>query len=126
MSTLPPTITLPTRDHGPVTIPEPSWCVGHADHRPDTYRADLSHDGPTLSLTFCGQPIGHAVISQAPCAELGTRDVLASVVLDFEGVPGGFTPAGLYDFAAALDSSADRFRDLADELAEILAGGEDR
>src|ERR1051325_5259239 len=28
------TVTLPTEDHGDVTLEEPSWCAGHADHGP--------------------------------------------------------------------------------------------
>ena len=35
-----------------------------------------------------------------------------------------YDPVGLYDLAAALDGYADRLRDLADQLARILAGGE--
>jgi hypothetical protein len=48
--------------------------------------------------------------------------VQASVVLTFEPRR-GYDPTDLYCLAVALDSYADRLRDLADELAAILAGG---
>ncbi|MGW5215135.1 DUF6907 domain-containing protein [Streptomyces sp. NPDC004051] len=118
-STEPRTVTLATIDHGDVTLPEPSWCVGHADHRPDTYRTDIAHNAPEIALTVHGRTIGHAVVSQAPCAERSTREIQAFVVLSYEGA-GGFDPAGLYDFAAELDTHADRLRDLADQLAVIV------
>lgn len=125
MNTEPRLITLPTLDHGDVTLPEPSWCIGHADHRPDTYRVDLAHNTPVVPLTVRGRTIGRAVITQAPCAELSTREIQASVVLSYEGID-GFDPAGLYDFAAELDTHADRLRALADELTAILTGGTHR
>ncbi|MFA3877558.1 hypothetical protein ABS735_28430 [Streptomyces sp. MMCC 100] len=123
MSTEPRTVTLTTLDHGNVTIPEPSWCRGHDDHHPRTYRTDLTHNTPDVPLTARGRSIGDAGISQAPCAERSTRDVQAHVVLSFESV-GGFDPAGLYDFAAELDTHADRLRDLADELTRLRGEGQ--
>lgn len=105
MTTTPRTVTLATTDHGNVTIPEPDWCVGHADHRP-VHRTDLSHCGPELSLSRNGQTIGDAVISQAPCAERGTREVQAFVVLSHEGT-GGLDPDGVYELAALLRACAD-------------------
>ncbi|WP_326583322.1 hypothetical protein OG889_32735 [Streptomyces sp. NBC_00481] len=117
------TVTLLTIDHGSVTLPEPSWCTGHADHRPDTHRADILHTGPTHRLTHNGQPLGRALIFQAPCSELTTSAVQASVVLDFEPHR-GFDAVGLYDLAASLDAAADRLRGLADQLHAVLAGGD--
>jgi hypothetical protein len=119
------TVTLVTVDHGPVTLPEPAWCDGHDGHQPDAYRVDLTHSSPVVPLTFRGRRIGRAVISQAPCAERGTRDVQAFVGLSYESAH-GFDPSGLYDLAASLNGNADRLRNLADQLAAILAGGEAR
>lgn len=124
MNRFPLTVTLSTIDHGDVTVLEPAWCAGHADHRPE-YRVDITHTSPKVPLTFRGRTLGEAVISQAPGAERGTRDIQASVVLSYEGA-GGLDPAGLYDLAAELDTHADRLRDLADQLAAIVAGGEPR
>lgn len=36
------TVTIQTRDHGPVTVPEPTWCT--EDHaRGEAYREDVVH-----------------------------------------------------------------------------------
>ncbi|MFD9442677.1 DUF6907 domain-containing protein [Streptomyces sp. NPDC060006] len=118
----PRTVTLPTRDAGEVTLPEPSWCTGHADHRPDAYRADLTHYGPRVDFTLCGRTIGFAQLAQAPCSERASRAVEMDVALSYEPV-GGLTPAGLYDLAADMDTHADRLRDLAAQLDALLAGG---
>ena len=68
MNTEPRTVTLATADHGNVTLPEPSWCVGHADHRPDTFRVDLAHAGPVHRLTHNGALLWTVLLGQAPCA----------------------------------------------------------
>lgn len=116
------TVTLPTTDHGTVTLSEPAWCVGHADHQP-VNRADILHSGPKRHLAYGGQPIGYAQLFQGPCAEESTREVQASVVLIFEPRR-GYDPTDLYCLAVALDSYADQLRDLADELTTILGGGQ--
>lgn len=127
MSTEPRTITLPTADHGDVTLTCPAWCSGHADHRPDTHRADILHKGPDITLTFRAAEVITACLTQSPYAtpstpELGGRTVGVSVY------PPGRTlaPVGLYELAASLDSYADQIRSLAGQLHTILAGGEDR
>jgi hypothetical protein len=115
----PRTVTVHTVDHGPVTFTCPPWCV--AAHQDGGHRADVSHDGLKVPLTFNGRTVGHALISQAPYAELSTREVQGFVVVTYDE-DHGFDPAGLYDLAAAMDTHADRLRDLADQLARILAG----
>ncbi|MFI1726888.1 DUF6907 domain-containing protein [Streptomyces sp. NPDC020489] len=118
--TEPRTVTLSTLDHGDVTIPEPDWCAGHADYVP-VHRVDLEHAGVQHRLTHDGQLLGYAYLFQDVFAERSPRDIGVSVVLSYEP-RGGFTPAGLYDFAASLDTAADRLRYLADQLATILGG----
>lgn len=127
MSTEPRTIVLATEDHGPVTLPEPSWCRGHDDHRPDTAQIDLIHVGPSVDCTFLGIQVFTAELVASPYARtslprLGGRTPGVSVH------PLGRTldPADLYGLAAALDGYADRLRDLADQLAAILDGEADR
>ncbi|GHC26911.1 MULTISPECIES: DUF6907 domain-containing protein [Streptomyces rochei group] len=111
-------ITLPTADHGDVTLPEPSWCAGHTDHRPDTERVDLAHSGPDVVLKFRGRVLSTACLDQAPFAEDATRDVQVS-----ESLYGKALDArGVYELAATLDTYADRLRSLADQLLVILAG----
>ncbi|MEV4864256.1 DUF6907 domain-containing protein [Streptomyces ossamyceticus] len=122
--TEPRTITLPTADHGPVTLDEPAWCRGHADHRPDTYRADLTHIGAEHRLTFNGAELFRLMLAQTPHAERTSRQVCAYV--EETGYTGSLTPVGLYDLAAALDHAADHIREFADQMAVLLDGGEGR
>jgi hypothetical protein len=124
VSTEPRTITLPTEDHGDVTLTCPAWCMGHADHRPDTYRADILHKGPDLTLTFRAAEVITAGLTQSTYATPGTPELGGRTVGVSVYPPGRtLTPVGLYELAASLDSYADRLRDLADQLQAILAGG---
>ncbi|MER7574929.1 hypothetical protein [Streptomyces sp. NPDC126514] len=119
------TVTLPTADHGNVTLPEPAWCAGHAHHDPLTALADLIHSGPTVGCSHLGQPLLAAEIVHSPFAthaspRRGGRTPGVSVW------PLGLTldPTELYALAADLDTFADRLRALADQLADVLARGE--
>lgn len=114
------TITLPTADHGPVTLEEPAWCRGHSHHDPESYRADILHAGPDVALVFRGHDIGDASLVQSPYAELPGGGLGVSVSLLGQTLD----PVGLYDFAATLDTYADQLRDLADQLHRILGGGQ--
>ncbi|MFI0964624.1 DUF6907 domain-containing protein [Streptomyces sp. NPDC021080] len=125
MSTEPRTVTLATADHGNVTVPEPSWCAGHAHHDPETLRVDLIHAGPAVDLVHRGRTLLSAELVQSPHAGpaspyLGGRTPGVSVY------PLGQTldPTGLYCLAADLDRYADQLRDLADQLAAALGGGQ--
>jgi hypothetical protein len=124
VSSEPRTITLPTEDHGDVTLPCPAWCIGHADHRPDSYRADILHKGPDITLTFRAAEVITAGLTQSPYATPGTPE-LGGQTVGVSVYPPGRTlaPVGLYELAAFLDSYADRLRDLADQLDTILTGG---
>lgn len=119
MSSEPRTVTLPTVDHGDVVLTEPSWCVGHADHLPDSYRADLTHYGPEHRLTFNGATLFRLVVAQSPLADRASREVCAYV--EQAGDSGSLDPVGLYDLAAALDHAADHMREFADQLTALLA-----
>ncbi|MFF3891776.1 DUF6907 domain-containing protein [Streptomyces sp. NPDC001812] len=118
--TKPRTVTLTTADHGPVTLPEPSWCIGHPHHDPDTVRADLAHTGEDIILKFRGRPIASACLDQAPHADVASREVRVSVSLLGQALDA----RGLYELAADLDTYADRLRDLADSLLVIRAEGD--
>ena len=122
MSTEPRLITLPTLD-GPVTLTCPAWCVGHADHQPDSYRADILHTGPDLVLAFHGQHITAAGLVQSPYAgdaspQLGGRTPGVSVSV----IGRTLDPVAVYELAARLDAYADQLRDLADQLTDVLGG----
>lgn len=120
----PRTVTLATEDHGDVTLPEPSWCVGHADHRPDTARVDLIHCGPAVDCTFLGIEVFTAELVASPYAStsiprLGGRTPGVSI----HPLDRTLNPTDLYGLAAALDAYSDQLRDLADQLTTILDGG---
>ncbi|MER6557212.1 hypothetical protein ABT300_05505 [Streptomyces sp. NPDC001027] len=126
MSTQPqPTVTLDTEDFGPITLPEPSWCRGHADHRPDAFRSDVTHYSAETVLAYQGSELFRVMVTESPYA---TRPEHRRVCAYLEqgDYTGDFTPAGLYDLAATLDAHADRLRDYADQLARILGRGEGR
>lgn len=121
--TEPRTITLPTEDHGDVTLTEPAWCRGHADHRPDSYRADLDHKGPEHHLKHHGELLWTAFLGQAPCATSPEHRGIGLFV-EQASYARTLNPAELYDLAATLDTHADQLRDLADQLHTLLGGGE--
>lgn len=122
MSAEPRTVTLATADHGPVTVEEPSWCVGHADHRPDSYRVDLDHKGPEHLLTHNGELLWTVFLGEAPFATHPKHRGIG-IYVEQGSYARTLDPTGLYDLAAAFEAHADRLRELADQLTAILAGG---
>ncbi|QNT96758.1 hypothetical protein HEP81_06523 [Streptomyces griseofuscus] len=122
----PPTVTLTTSDHGDVTLPEPSWCLGHAIHDPETQYANIIHSSTDTVLTFRRALLMTACLVQSPNAAPGTEG-LGGPTPGVSVYPLGETlgPDQLYDLAGRLDAYADQLRDLADQLTRIL-GGEDR
>lgn len=112
------TVTLATADHGDVTLPEPSWCIGH-ETVPGDMRVDILHQGPDVELVFRGCVVGTASLVQSPYAERLGRDIGVSISLLGET----YDPQGVDDFAAALIEHAAGLRHLARQLAAILAGG---
>jgi hypothetical protein len=125
VSTEPRTVTLATIDRGPVTIPEPSWCQGHSHHDPETEYVDVIHGSPEISLTFHSAVLLAAGLVQSPHASVDATPGLGGPTPGVSVHPLGETlgPVDLYELAAALDSYADRLRDLADQLDTILTGG---
>jgi hypothetical protein len=122
VSTTPRTITLPTADHGDVTLTCPAWCVGHPNHRPDDHRADILHAGPDVALTFRGHDIGDAALVQSPFSTLEIPELCSStpgVSVSLLGKT--LDPVQVYDFAATLESYADQLRDLADQLHTLIS-----
>ncbi|MGW3114440.1 DUF6907 domain-containing protein [Streptomyces sp. NPDC001091] len=120
-SETPRTVTVPTEDHGDVTLPEPDWCTGHADEQEHVgHRVDISHGGPDVELVFRGRALTYACLTQSPFAEHDSRTAVASIGLLGQAVD----PVGLYEFAAAVDVWADKLRDLANQLTRINERGE--
>ena len=125
MSTESRTVTVPTADHGDVTLPEPCWCVGHADDLPD-HRGDILHRGPDVTLRFRGHHITDACIVQSPFTTIDIPELSSRTPgVSISAIGRTLDPAGLYELAAAFDGYADRLRALADELAALLVEGRD-
>lgn len=118
----PLTITLPTADHGPVTLDEPAWCVGHGDHRPDSHRADLDHKGPEHRLTHNGNLLWTAFLGESPFASRPEQRA-TGVYVEQGSYARTLDAASLYDLAATFEAHADQLRDLADQLQALLTGG---
>jgi hypothetical protein len=118
----PRTVTLPTTDHGDITIPEPSWCAGHHDHRPEA-RVDISHASPVtgLELPTSRGPIVliEACIESRPFTAGPYRGPHLWLGIEGDGFPS--TPEQVRATAAGLEANATALRTLADQLAAILA-----
>ncbi|MGW3134374.1 DUF6907 domain-containing protein [Streptomyces sp. NPDC001139] len=120
--TEPRTLTVPTLDHGAVTVTCPAWCAG--EHEPDGYRVDIVHVGAEQTLTL---PVrgGHAelllvALEQRPFTEgwPGTEPFVSV------GFGGDHHPAGvlaLECMAIELERHAEALRDFARRLAVVLA-----
>ncbi|XUL89707.1 DUF6907 domain-containing protein [Streptomyces galilaeus] len=119
----PRTVTLPTHDHGPVTLVCPPWCVSH-EGQDDGARADISHEGREHVMTLPTRR-GPAVlliagIEQRPYAEFGPgRGVFVNVEVSGDWHP--VDAEGLEAMAAALTEHATTLRSLAVQLR--AAGG---
>ncbi|WP_406171193.1 DUF6907 domain-containing protein [Streptomyces sp. NBC_00996] len=123
----PRTVTIRTVDHGPVTIPEPSWCAGR--HPDGGARVDITHVGPDRPLTIPTRrgPAVHLVTaleSRPFVAESFLRGPFVAVEIGGDWYETGL--AGLERMASELEAHAEQLRDRARGLAVILAGGEGR
>ncbi|WP_236244507.1 hypothetical protein [Streptomyces sp. CC210A] len=112
------TVTVPTIDHGPVTLTCPPWCTGHTSH-PAEYRADLSHTGPEHVLPHDGEPLHIAQLVQFP---YGTRPNTTGLYVEQSGYAQTLAPTGVDALAAALVEHAAQLRHLARELSALRAG----
>ncbi|GAA1557237.1 DUF6907 domain-containing protein [Streptomyces globosus] len=104
MST-PYTVTVQTVDHGPVVLPEPSWCI--KEHRDGIHRADIHHQGQEAAATVVLPGHGRvefltAFLSQYPFAEHASRGV--NVAVEIEGEHLEFSSAELGELASAITS----------------------
>ncbi|MFG3495835.1 DUF6907 domain-containing protein [Streptomyces sp. NPDC047928] len=119
------TVTVATLDHGPVTLPEPSWCRGH-DGEPVGFRDHVVHHGPALALTVpsrCG-PVEwlYARVDEAPFRDPGAgRGVHAAV--EMGGSSERYGPEELRRLADALAAQLERVRRFADDLEALRAAG---
>ncbi|WP_308312979.1 hypothetical protein [Streptomyces sp. ISL-1] len=114
------TITVPTLDYGPVTMPEPAWCV--SDHQPAGYRNDTIHSGPEVTHDFDGHELFTASLVGYPYSASGGPRLGVSV--DLGSIGQTLDPTELDRLAAAFVESAVRLRALARELTALKAGGD--
>ncbi len=113
-------VTVPTCDHGPVTIWEPDWCKGtEQEHQPGGYRVDIMHASPdyefTTSTSRGTAVVLRALFEQRPFTERPPGHVpFVNVEMD-----GAWYPHGSDDLrrlSGSLTAHADRLRELADHL----------
>ncbi|MEU8891154.1 hypothetical protein [Streptomyces sp. NPDC048442] len=112
------TVTVQTSDHGPVTLPEPEWCLGN--HEASGYRADLSHTGPEHALAYDDETLLVASLTQDPYATHGPRT--PGLYVEQTGYARTLTPEETELLADALVGHAAELRVLARKLAALGEG----
>ncbi|MET8449321.1 hypothetical protein [Streptomyces sp. NPDC005209] len=112
------TIVIDTVDHGPVTVEEPAWCLGHAGD-PVGFRADIVHKGRIVAAsveTARGTvEFLPARISWGPFGELLPEPF---PVVDVEEFP-PMSPAQVRELAAEVALHAGRLYRLSNELDRL-------
>lgn len=114
------TVTVPTLDHGPVTLPEPAWCTGH-DDRPVEALVDVHHSGHEHVVHYGG---GIELRAELVAYPYGSRPVPVSLHVEVDTSDVTLDPPGLEAFATILDEQAAELRRLALRLAVLRAGGD--
>ncbi|MFD7746726.1 DUF6907 domain-containing protein [Streptomyces sp. NPDC059698] len=117
----PRTVTVQTSDLGAVTVPEPTWCAGHAE-QPVEALVDLGHRGTEHALGRPGDPVGIAFVSQHPHGN-GPREIGLFVEQTALAITLG--PDAARGLADDYETAAAQLRRLADWL-HILQAGERR
>lgn len=117
------TVTVRTRDAGPVTVTEPEWCNGI--HRHGEFRADFHHASAQREDEF-ETSMGPAVVTTGLRENPFSDDEGARVVLVVE-VSAAWDPtsaAQVEEAAGALERAAAHIRALQPQLAAAQDGGE--
>ncbi|MFM9593969.1 DUF6907 domain-containing protein [Streptomyces scabiei] len=119
----PRTVTVPTCDHGPVTVREPDWCTGSdREHQFGGYRVDITHASPDYEFTVStsrGTPVLlRTCFEQRPFTERPPGHVpFMNVEMDGDWHPHGSDD--LRRLSDTLVTHADRLRELADRLDDL-------
>ncbi|MFF7690586.1 DUF6907 domain-containing protein [Streptomyces syringium] len=113
------TIIVRTLDAGPVTMPEPAWCLGQHEHQNGGYRADIAHQGPETTVAFRGFEVLAAGLVAYPFAE--RRGPAPAVAVDMGADWLSLDADGLDTLASALVDHGARLRALARELSVLRA-----
>lgn len=114
----PRTVTVPTVEHGPIRLACPAWCLGHDQAL--QHRADIAHAGTEHWLTFEGETLLTAALSQDPYAT-NTEARRTGLYVEQTGYAATLDPAEVRQLAAALTLHAMHLRTLAEQLAAIRA-----
>lgn len=112
------TVTVLTKDHGPVTVSEPVWCIGDHANQQGGYRTDIIHDGRETAAWFRGHEILPVGLVAWPCAERAPKGPFMSVYMGSDHVH--CLPADLDELAAVLVEHAATLRRHARELSVLL------
>lgn len=110
------TVTVPTLDHGLVVMPEPAWCTGHTEDRPELL-CDTGHIGVRHTMTYAGLELAMAALVQDPFVEHSSRNT--RVLVELGELAHGLTPAELDGLAAVLVDYAATLRHLARQLSVL-------
>lgn len=122
--TAPRTVTVQTRDRGPLTIPEPAWCTA-ASHLPTMRHTDINHQGTETIVTVHGpggpRELLSMTLTQRPygTSTTGTGAYVAVGLAD--GQQDEYDVPGLESLAEDLDVAAGRIRYMARRLAAEAA-----
>ncbi|MCX4824865.1 hypothetical protein OG883_34435 [Streptomyces sp. NBC_01142] len=95
------TVTVQTSDHGPVTLPESSWCTGV--HPAGGARSDISHNGQPLEVFLEGEVLASGQLCQWPYSILGR---VPFVAVEFAGGEHEYDQDDLQQLAARLATFA--------------------
>ncbi|MFJ5728780.1 DUF6907 domain-containing protein [Streptomyces paradoxus] len=114
-------VTLQTLDQGDVTVPEPTWCLGH-DDEPVEHRADITHNGRPITADAVtaghGQiEVAHGYITHAPHGVLQPEPhPVLYIDLDLHA---SFGPEDGRNITRALRVAATRFDRALTDLARL-------
>ena len=122
MSTEPRTAIVTVFVHKPLEIDEPDWCTGHPADALAEYKVDISHDGPEHVIAPGDREMFRALLTQAP---FSSKDRTIGLYIEVADLTGTHTPDEVEQLAADLEAAATELRALGQQLAAILAGGED-
>jgi hypothetical protein len=117
-SITPQTVTIPTCDHGVVTISEPDWCTGEL-HQPGGYRVDITHssadDEFTVQTSHGTAVLLRTCFQQYPFTER-SPGIEPFLSVELEGLWYPIAPDEMCDIADGLARLADGIRAVADRF----------
>lgn len=118
------TLTVPTIDHGDVTLSCPAWCVAGHSYPRGVAQTDICHEGePVWALSHTEEygESGHAEVSFAQWPFSSRPDTVLSVEAEDGNLELG--PAGARKVAQAFRKHADTIDLMADQLDGIRGAG---